>query len=149
MSGSGSCHTSYHSNIPAISVAHFSLGGCQIIFFINRIFDVHFFIFHSCRLHYFILVKKLNGQDGLYAGDWCPPRIPFSFAAHGTLYLTKCFSRDQLESLQCILDDAVENIINLSPCRIGIHLPAEDEIDCVVPGEVSVSKAYKMCYVSI
>ena len=54
-----------------------------------------------------------------------------------------------LESLQRILDDAVENIINLSPYRIGIHLPAEDDIDCVVPGEVFVGKAYKVCYLSI
>ena len=53
------------------------------------------------------------------------------------------------QSLQHILDDAVENIINLSPRRIGIRLPAEDDIDCVVPGEVSVSKAYKACYISI
>jgi len=45
-------------------------------------------------------------------------------------------------------DDPVENI-NLSPSRIGIRLPAEDDIDCVVPGEVSVSKAYKVCYISI
>ena len=55
----------------------------------------------------------------------------------------------QLESLQRILDDAVENIINLSPCIIAIPLPAEDDIDCVVPGEVSVSEAYKVCYISI
>jgi len=48
-----------------------------------------------------------------------------------------------------ILDDAVESIINLSPCRIGICLPAEDDTDFVVPGEVSVSEAYKMCYISI
>ena len=48
--------------------------------------------------------------------------------------LPKCFSRDQLESLQRILDDAVENILNLSPHRIGIRLPAEDYIDRGVPG---------------
>jgi len=45
--------------------------------------------------------------------------------------------------------DAVENIINLSPRRIGVRFPAEDDIDCVVPGEASVSKAYKVCYISI
>jgi len=56
---------------------------------------------------------------------------------------------DQLEPLQRILDDAIENIINLSPHRIGIHLPAEDDIDFIVPGEVSVSKAYKVCCISI
>ena len=39
--------------------------------------------------------------------------------------------------------------LNLSPCKIGIRLPAEDDVDCVVPGEVSVSKAYKVCYISI
>jgi len=50
---------------------------------------------------------------------------------------------------QRILDDAVENIINLSPCRIGICLPAEDDIDCVVAGEVSVNKVYNMSYISI
>ena len=44
------------------------------------------------------------------------------------------FIRDQLESLQHIFDDAVENILNLSPRRIGIRLPAEDDIDSVVPG---------------
>ena len=55
----------------------------------------------------------------------------------------------QLESLQRILDDAVENVINLSHCRIRISLPAEDDIDCVMLGEVSVSKAYKVCYISI
>jgi len=47
------------------------------------------------------------------------------------------------------LDDAVENIINLSPRRIGIRLPAEDDIGCVVPGDLSMSKAYKVCYISI
>ena len=52
-------------------------------------------------------------------------------------------------SIQCILDDALENFINLSPCRIRIHLPAEDDIDCVVPCEISVSKAYKVCYISM
>jgi len=32
-----------------------------------------------------------------------------------------------------MLDDAVENIINLSPCRIGIRLPAEDDtVLCLV-----------------
>jgi len=46
------------------------------------------------------------------------------------------------------LDDTVENI-NLIPLRIGICLPAEDDIDCVVPSEVSDSKAYKVCYISI
>ena len=55
----------------------------------------------------------------------------------------------QLESLQRILDDAVENIINLSPCRIAIPLSAEADIDSIVPGEVSFSKAYKVCYISI
>ena len=50
------------------------------------------------------------------------------------------------QSLQRILDDAVENIINLSPRRIGIRLPAEDYIDCVVPGEVSVSKCVTFQY---
>ena len=30
-----------------VSVIHFSLRGCQIIFFINCIFDVHVFIFHE------------------------------------------------------------------------------------------------------
>ena len=64
----------------------------------------------------------------MYASDWCLPRIPCSFAAHGILYPTKYFSCDQLESLQRILDDAVENIINLSPRRVGIRLPAEDDI---------------------
>ena len=85
----------------------------------------------------------------MYAGDWCPLRIRCSFAAHSILYLTKCFSRNQLQSLQHIVDDAVENIINVSPRRNRIRLPAEDDIDCVVPGEVSVSKAYKVCYISI
>jgi len=28
-------------------------------------------------------------------------------------------------------------------------LPAEDDIDCVVPSEVSDSKAYKVCYISV
>jgi hypothetical protein len=74
-----------------------------------------------------------------------PSRLPCSFAAH-IFYLTKCFSRDQLESLQRFLDGAVENI-NLSPCRIGIRLHAEDGIDCVVPGEVCVRKAHKVCYI--
>ena len=55
----------------------------------------------------------------------------------------------QLDSFQCILDDTVEKIINLSPRRIRNCLPAEDDIDCVVPGEVSVSKAYKVCYISV
>jgi hypothetical protein len=80
----------------------------------------------------------------VYAGDWCPTRIPCLFAAHGLLKLTRSFSRDQPESLQRILNDVVENIINLSPRRVGIRFPAEDDIDCVVPGEVSVSKAYKI-----
>jgi len=31
----------------------------------------------------------------------------------------------------------------------GIRLPAEDDIDCVVPGEVSLIKAYKVYYTSI
>jgi hypothetical protein len=60
-----------------------------------------------------------------------------------------CFSRDHPQSLQRVLDDAVENIINLSSCIIGIPLPAEDDIDCVLPGEVCVSKAYKVCYISV
>jgi hypothetical protein len=60
-------------------------------------------------------------------------------AAHGILLLNKYFSCDQLESLQRIVDDAVENIINLSPHRIGIRLPAEDDIDFVVPGEVHIN----------
>jgi len=34
------------------------------------------------------------------------------------------------------LDDAVENIINLSPHRIRIRLPAKDDIGYVVPGEL-------------
>ena len=67
----------------------------------------------------------------------------------GILLLTKYFSRNQLESLQHILDVAVENIIHLHPSRNGIRLPAEDDIDCVVPGEISLSKAYKVCYISI
>ena len=32
---------------------------------------------------------------------------------------------------------------------MGIRLPAEDDIDFIVPCEVSVSKLYKVCYVSI
>jgi len=40
-------------------------------------------------------------------------------------------------------------IINSGPRRIGIRLPAEDDIHCVVPGEVSVIKAYKVCYISV
>ena len=28
-------------------------------------------------------------------------------------------------------------------------MSAEDGIDCVVPGEVSVRKAYRLCYISI
>ena len=59
------------------------------------------------------------------------------------------FSRDQLESFQRSLDYTVENIINLSPRGIGICLPAEDDIDCVVPSEVSDSKACKVYYISI
>ena len=47
------------------------------------------------------------------------------------------------------LDDAVENIINFSPRRIGICLPAEDGTGFVGPGKLSVSKAYKVCYISI
>jgi len=128
-------------------VIHSSLRGCQIIFFINCIFDVHVFIFHKCRLHYLILVEKLKGWDGFYAGDWWL-HISCSFEAHGISKFSRCFSRDQLESLQRILDDAVEDIINVSPCRIRIHLPAEDDI-FVVQGELSVSKAYKVCYISI
>jgi hypothetical protein len=80
--GSGSCNASYSSNIPATSVIHPSVRGCQIIFFINCIFDNRIFILHWCRLHYLILVEKLKGWDGLYAGDWCPARIPLSFSAH-------------------------------------------------------------------
>ena len=53
------------------------------------------------------------------------------------------------QSLQHILDDAVGNIVNLSSHRIRIHLPAEDDVNCVVPGEVSVSNEYKVCYISI
>ena len=47
-----------------------------------------------------------------------------------TQYFVACqtFSHDQLESLQHILDDAIENIVNLSPRRIGIRMPAEDDI---------------------
>jgi len=52
---------SYRSDIPATSVIYFSLRGCQIIFIINRIHDVHIFIFHTSRLHCLILVEKLEG----------------------------------------------------------------------------------------
>jgi hypothetical protein len=47
---------------------------------------------------------------------------------HTVFYLTKCFSRDQLQSLQRILYDAVENTKNSSPCTIGICLPAENDV---------------------
>jgi hypothetical protein len=83
--GSASCNASCSSNIPATSVIHSSVRGCQIIFFINCIFDYHIFIFHWCRLHYLILVYKLKGWYGLYTGDRRPPRIPLSFSAHGIL----------------------------------------------------------------
>jgi len=67
----------------------------------------------------------------------------------GILLLTRYYIRNQLEALQHILDDAVKNIIHLSPRKIGIRLPAEGDIDCVVPGDMSLSKAYKVCYISI
>jgi len=47
-----------------------------------------------------------------------------------------------LAANQHILDDAAKNIIYLSTRRIGIRLPAEDDL-------VLCSKAYKVCYISI
>jgi len=78
------CHDQV-SAMPATSVIHFSLRGCQIIFFMNCIFSVHIFIFHKCRLHYLMLVEKWKGWDGFYAGDWWPSHLPCSFEAHGIL----------------------------------------------------------------
>jgi len=60
----------------------------------------------------------------------CPSLVtaPHTLFIRSTRYFVtyQMFSCDQLESLQRIVDDAVENIINLSSRRIGIRLPAED-----------------------
>jgi len=44
-----------------------------------------YFHFSLVQVNYLMLGEKLKGQDELYAGDWWPPRIPDSFAAHGVL----------------------------------------------------------------
>ena len=127
----------YRSDIRVTSVIHFPLRGCQIEFFINRIFDVHILLVQVTLPH---SRRKIKMVRWFICPCLCPPRIPSSLATQGILLLNTCFSCDQLESLERILDDAVENI-NLSPHRIEIRLPVEDDIDCLVPGEVSVSKA--------
>jgi hypothetical protein len=148
MSWSGSCNACNRSVQPATSLIHFSLRGCQIIFFINRIFDVHISTFHYCRLYYLILVEKIKRVR------WCVCRWLLSdshalcILSTGSFVTYQSFSRYQLESLRRILDDAVE-YINLSPRRSGIRLPTKDDIDCVVPVKVSVSKVYKVCNISI
>jgi len=75
--------------------------------------------------------------------------LAYHFHLHHTVFCTLPSVLAAIsQSLQHILDDAVENIINLSPRRIRICLPAENDSDCAV-SEVSVSKAYKVCYISI
>jgi len=78
-------------------------------------------------------------------------RLSYLVHSQNTVFcnLPNVLASYQVESLHRIIDDTLENIVNLSPCRIEICLLAEDDMDCVVPGEVSVSKAYKMCYISI
>ncbi len=74
--------------------------------------------FRSCTRKMFIILDMILLAVLIalkYAGDLCLSGIPCSFAANGILYQTTCFSRDKLESLQHILDDAVENIISVSP----------------------------------
>ena len=78
---------------------------------------------------------------------WKFTKVPWIFPVFWDLQ--NVFNRYQLESPQRILADTVENTANLNPRRIRIRLPAEDDIDCVVPGEISVRKAYKVCYISI
>ena len=79
---------------------------------------IQFKTFRSCTRKMFIILDLILLAVLIalkYASDLCPPCISCSFAADSILYQTKCFSRDKLESLQHILDDAVENIIVSPP----------------------------------
>ena len=143
MSWSGSCNASLlfrHTSHVSDSLLNPWLS--DNIFHFRRSY-FHFSVVQDTLPHCRRKIKRVRW----FAGDWCPPNTLF---IHSTRYFVtyQMFYLRSASVTPADLDDAVENIINLSPRRIRIRLSAEDDVGCVVPGELSVSKAYKVCYIS-